>query len=112
MKVEVQLFATLAPYQPAADASGRSLIELSPAANVADALRALRVPDGMPRIVLVNGHDAEDDQRLEQGDVVSIFPPLAGGSGRGVTLLWLERNTMEASRNPVGLPDFKSGVRL
>jgi molybdopterin converting factor small subunit len=33
----------------------------------------------MSRIVLVNGRDVEDDQQLESGDVVDVFPPLAGG---------------------------------
>ena len=91
MKVEVQLFATLAPFQPAADASGRSVIDLPSPATVADVLRALAIPDPMPRIVLVNGHDAEGDRLLEPDDVVSVFPPLAGGGEPDVTLVGLER---------------------
>ena len=43
-------------------------------------LRRLGIPDDVPRVVLVNGHDADDDRPLQPDDVVSAFPPLAGGS--------------------------------
>lgn len=79
MKIEVQLFATLAQYQPAVDASGRSVIDVPGGATVVDVLRALAVPDGLPKIILVNGHEADDSAHLAPNDVVTVFPPLAGG---------------------------------
>lgn len=75
MKIEVQLFATLAQYLP----DGRAIVEVPARARVADVLASLGVPAAMPRIVLVNGHDAEDDRVLEPDDVIAAFPPLAGG---------------------------------
>jgi molybdopterin converting factor small subunit len=33
----------------------------------------------MPKIILVNGVHGKNDQVLKEGDVVSIFPPVAGG---------------------------------
>jgi molybdopterin converting factor small subunit len=47
--------------------------------SVAAVLKALHVPDDLPRIVLINGLHAAEDSRLTDGDVVSIFPPLIGG---------------------------------
>lgn len=79
MKVEVQLFATLAPYQPPPGVDGRALLDVPPGTSVTQALRLLGIPDEIPRIVLVNGHDAPDDRPLEPEDVVAAFPPLAGG---------------------------------
>ncbi|MBI1736319.1 MAG: MoaD/ThiS family protein [Candidatus Rokubacteria bacterium] len=79
MKIEVQLFATLAQYLPAGRDTDRAIVEMPPGARVADVLAALGVPAAMPRIVLVNGHDAADDHVLEPDDVVAAFPPLAGG---------------------------------
>ena len=79
MKVEVELFATLAQYLPPGG-SDRAPVDVAPDATVIDLLHALGIPDALPRIVLVNGHDAEDDERLRPGDVVSVFPPLAGGT--------------------------------
>ena len=79
MKVEVQLFATLAQYLPAAHTNDRTLVDVPAGARVADLLVALGVPAAMPRIVLVNGHDAPEDHVLQPDDIVAAFPPLAGG---------------------------------
>jgi molybdopterin converting factor small subunit len=39
----------------------------------------LGLEPGVTGLVLVNGVHARDDQRLESGDEVSLFPPLGGG---------------------------------
>jgi molybdopterin converting factor small subunit len=77
--VEVQLFATLAQYLPAGRTTDRTLVDVPPGTRVEDLLRSLGIPSAMPRIVLVNGHDADEDRLLQPDDVVSAFPPLAGG---------------------------------
>ena len=76
--------------------------------RIAALIGRLAIPAELSRIVLVNGHDVGDAATLHAGDVVDVFPPLAGGAGTR----WYTRTALEASRNPVGLPDFKSGVRL
>jgi molybdopterin converting factor small subunit len=48
-------------------------------ATIQALLKALRVPDDLPRIILVNGLYAAEDSLLTDGDVVSVFPPLIGG---------------------------------
>lgn len=95
MKVEVQLFATLAPYQPPSGQDGRALLDVPSGTTVVQALRALGIPDEMPRIVLVNGHEALDDRALEPDDVVAAFPPLAGG--RAAEPRWYTRKAPEHS---------------
>ena len=95
-----------------------AVIELADGARVADLIRQLAIPPELSRVVLVNGHDVEDDAVLRAGDTVDVFPPLAGGAGAAGAARgragagWYTPKALEASRNPVGLPDFKSGVRL
>jgi molybdopterin converting factor small subunit len=48
-------------------------------ATVQALLQALRVPNDLPRIILVNGRHASEDSFLRAGDVVAVFPPLIGG---------------------------------
>ena len=108
MRVEVQLHATLTPFLPPGSRDGVAVVEIDDDATVAALIARLAIPAELSRVVLVNGHDVDDETRLRAGDVVDVFPPLAGGSGTR----WYTRNALEASRNPVGLPDFKSGVRL
>ena len=55
-------------------------MEFPAGATVGDLVQMLAIPDDLPRITLVNGRNAELDQRLLSGDVVTLFPPLAGGS--------------------------------
>ena len=82
MRVEVRLFATLAPYLPKDCEAGSAFLDLAEGSTVGEAAAALGLPQDLPRIVLVNGEDAEEARRLRAGDVMTLFPPLAGGSRR------------------------------
>ena len=80
MRIEVRLFATLASHLPENAVDGSAILDVLPGLTADGVLRSLRVPEDMPRIMLVNGRDAAPEQPLQDGDVVSVFPPLAGGT--------------------------------
>lgn len=82
MRVEVRFFATLARYLPKDGEAGSAYLDLTEGSTVGDVGAALGIPQDFPRIVLVNGEDADEARRLRAGDVVTLFPPLAGGSRR------------------------------
>jgi molybdopterin converting factor small subunit len=79
VQVEIRLFATLASFLPPGSRDGVGVVELEPGATVQRLIERLAIPAEISRIVLVNGQDVEDDARLQHGDVVDVFPPLAGG---------------------------------
>jgi molybdopterin synthase sulfur carrier subunit len=79
VKVEAQLFATLVPFLPSGARDGAAVIDLPDGSTLADLVRALGIPPAMSHVALVNGVECEGDRRLQQGDVVTLFPPLAGG---------------------------------
>lgn len=79
IKIEVRLFATLTAYLPGGEGNAANM-ELPDGATLGDLVQMLAIPDDLPRVTLVNGRNAELDQRLLSGDVVTLFPPLAGGS--------------------------------
>jgi len=83
VRVEVRLFATLARYLPDDHAAGAARLEVADGSTVADVARVLGIPSELSRIVLVNDRDAPDHQALAAGDVVTLFPPLAGGTAAG-----------------------------
>ena len=83
MRVEVRLFATLARYLPEDNDGGVARVEAAEGSTVADVACALGIPSDLSCIVLVNGRDAPDHLALAAGDVVTLFPPLAGGAGGG-----------------------------
>jgi hypothetical protein len=79
MEVHVELFANLADYRPPGARAGPVRIELPAGATLEDLLCRLRIPDDVPRLLLVNGRDAAPTVRLAAGDVVNVLPPLVGG---------------------------------
>jgi len=83
VNVEVRLFATLGAYLPAGANGDSVALDLAEGATLAEVMRALHIPAEAPCIAVVNGHDAEPHSILAEGDVVSMFPPLAGGAAEG-----------------------------
>jgi molybdopterin converting factor small subunit len=79
VKVEVQLFATLIRFLPAGARDGAALLDLPDRSTVSDVVRALGIPAAMSHVALVNGVESDGERRLQSGDVITLFPPLAGG---------------------------------
>ena len=81
MRIEVRLFATLAHYLPTDAEAGSTHLDVVEGSSVGDVAGALGIPADLSRIILVNDQDADEGRRLGEGDVVTLFPPLAGGAG-------------------------------
>jgi molybdopterin converting factor small subunit len=83
MKIEVRLFAYFDRYLPSGAEGKRAIIDLPESVKVETVVKQLGIPedegDYMPYVLLVNGIQAHSHVRLKEGDIVSIFPPLAGG---------------------------------
>jgi len=47
--------------------------------TVDDLLDKLSIPPRVTNIVMINGVHKDRKTELEEGDVVSVFPPIAGG---------------------------------
>ena len=77
MTVKLKFFAGLREYLP--EGSNPYPAELPDEATVGDALRTFGVPEDKPRILLVNGRHSDLAQTLQEGDELSVFPPIAGG---------------------------------
>jgi molybdopterin synthase sulfur carrier subunit len=79
VKVEVQLFATLSAYRPGGATGDDVTLDVPDGTTVDELVRILRIPPDFDCMRVVNGRDAPPDHRLLDGDVLSLFPPLAGG---------------------------------
>jgi molybdopterin synthase sulfur carrier subunit len=79
VKIEVRLFATLTAFLPPHSREGAALLDVSPGSTVRDVVRGLGIPADLERVCLVNGDDAGPERVLQPGDVLTVFPPLAGG---------------------------------
>lgn len=84
MTVEVRLFAGLRERLPEAR-RGRAHLDLEEGSSLQGLLDRLEIEPRLAQMVLVNGVQTPRDRsaraarRLSEGDVVAIFPPVAGG---------------------------------
>ena len=84
MNVTLRLFASLAnQLPPESRRSHRLALDVEPGTTVLDIVRSRRVPEALCAIVLVNGVWVGRGDRatrvLTDGDVLAIWPPVAGG---------------------------------
>jgi molybdopterin converting factor small subunit len=79
VKVAVHLTATLRAYLPPGTGGDSVVLDVPTGTTVDQVIHSLRIPSELERLTVVNGRDVTPDQALAEGDVLSVFPPLAGG---------------------------------
>lgn len=80
MIIQVKLFATLRHYVPNSDRHlDRDKWDIKEGATVAQVLEMLNLPEKEATKLLVNGRNADREKILNEGDVLHVFPPIAGG---------------------------------
>lgn len=84
MKITFKLFASLTDYLPI-EARYTNVVELdiAPDASISQIIEPYGLPPKLVHLVLINGKYIEPEKRLTQtlveGDVLAIWPPIAGG---------------------------------
>ncbi len=84
MNITFKLFATLTDYLPAeARRSNQVTRDVAQDAGISLIIEPYGMPPKLVHLVLVNGKYIAPEQRLTQvlqeGDVLAIWPPIAGG---------------------------------
>jgi sulfur carrier protein ThiS len=84
MQITFKLYASLGDYLPADQRRGNEMpLTLAEGSTVAQAIAPFNLPMKLVHLVLVNGHFIPPEQRatrvLVEGDVLAIWPPIAGG---------------------------------
>lgn len=72
--IEVRLFATFR--------EGRNKTTMLDSQNFSvagDVLDYFHIPHEEVAILLINGHHAKSNSSVKDGDILAIFPPIAGG---------------------------------
>lgn len=79
MDIEVRLFAFLTEYLPPGADGRRALLTVDEGATVEMVLDQLGIPRGITKLLLVDGVQQKPETALRAGNVLSVFPPIAGG---------------------------------
>ncbi len=81
MKIEVRLFASLRCYLPAGSDGTKAQLDMPDGTRLREVIEQLAIPPQLAQLVMVNGEHVSDRERaLTDGAVLSIFPPVAGGT--------------------------------
>jgi molybdopterin converting factor small subunit len=78
MKVKLKLFATLRKHITEND-TGTCELDLTESTSVQEVLDLMKIPNNIPKIILINGMQKRAEDTLQNGDTLSVFPPIAGG---------------------------------
>lgn len=84
MQITLKLYATLSDLLPAGAKDNRVEIEVSEDVTLNQIIDRYRVPRELAHLVLINGvfvceTDRDQSAALKSGDVLAIWPPVAGG---------------------------------
>ena len=84
MKITLKLFASLAIHLPAEARSSHQVdLEVDPGTTVLDVIRRQGVPEALCAIVLIDGAWVARSDRatraMSGGQVLAVWPPIAGG---------------------------------
>ena len=83
MKITFKLFANLTDYLPTERKYNTIELDVAAATTIGDLVSRFSLPPKQVHLVLVNGLYVEPALRptrvLQDGDVVAIWPPVAGG---------------------------------
>ncbi|NMM28014.1 MAG: MoaD/ThiS family protein [Glaciimonas sp.] len=83
MKITFKLYATLTDYLPPERKYNAIALDITPGTSIGDLLVRFKLPPKLVHLVLVNGVYIGPESRvqyvLSEGEVLAIWPPIAGG---------------------------------
>ena len=84
MNITFKLFATLTDYLPVGSRRSNIVeLDVAPEATISQIIEPFGLPPKLVHLVLVNGRYIAPELRLNttlaEGDVLAIWPPIAGG---------------------------------
>jgi sulfur carrier protein ThiS len=83
MQITFKLYASLTEHLPPGRDGNQVTLDVAPEATIAQIVGPFNLPPKSVHLVLVNGHYVPPEERatrqLVAGDVLAIWPPIAGG---------------------------------
>jgi len=77
MRIRVELFLHLKKHAPSQDSPLD--LEVPAGSTVGSALSRLGIPENTEKVVLVDGRVRDFSYALDEGETLTVFPPLEGG---------------------------------
>ncbi len=75
IQIDLKLFVTLSKYLPL----GSETYEIKEGTTVNELVTDLGIPDGIVKLIFINGKKQDWNYCIQHGDRVGMFPPVGGG---------------------------------
>jgi len=79
LKVQVKLFGIFCEFFPPGTKGPGFWMDVGEEAGLKGVISKLKIPQDLPRSIILNGRVAKEDQPLQEGDVIAFFTPITGG---------------------------------
>lgn len=80
MKIKIKLLTQMKQYLPDSDIPGNTRsVEVKDHTTIREVLSVLGIPEDIPKVILLNDRQGRLDNILNEGDAVTIVPPVGGG---------------------------------
>jgi len=80
MKIKIRFLTQMKQYLPDSDMPGNiRSVEVKDHTTIRKVLSELGIPEDIPKVILHNDRQGRLDDILNEGDVVTIVPPVGGG---------------------------------
>ena len=77
MNITLKLYTVLIEYLP--EDLKDNILSIPDNSKVVAVINMLKIPDEVPKIILINGAQKKPESKLSDGDELSMFPPISGG---------------------------------
>ena len=79
MKVEVKLLGIFCKFFPPGTKGPGFWLDVEEEAGLKEVMSKLKIPEDLPKSIILNGRVAKENQSIQEGDVIAIFTPIIGG---------------------------------
>ena len=79
MKIELNLYATLARYLPEKLQQGEPVMDVDEGITIGELLEGLSIPMDKVKLIFLDGVHSSTNAVLKEGSRVGVFPPVGGG---------------------------------
>ena len=79
MKIELNLYATLARHLPENLRRGEPVMDVDEGTTIGELIKGLNIPMDKVKLIFLDGVHSGTDATLKEGSRVGIFPPVGGG---------------------------------
>jgi sulfur carrier protein ThiS len=79
MEIKLHLFAAFGNYLPANSKGRTATLTVHEGMTIKDLLQQVGIPLTDVKLVSANGKQTAMEYRMQEGDTIGIYPPVAGG---------------------------------